>query len=72
MKLISQQTRFRKFTSPEFFIPFRTQLVNRPVFPIATLETTKQTGAKMRPAIVSGIVIGDAPVSYWPIFSCPW
>ena len=22
----------------------------------------------MRPAIVSGIVTGDAPVSYWPIF----
>ena len=22
----------------------------------------------MHPAIVSGIVIGDAPVSYWPIF----
>ena len=22
----------------------------------------------MRPAIVSGNVIGDAPVSYWPIF----
>ena len=54
-----------KFTSPEFFIPFRTQLVNRPVFPFATLETTKKqnkrkkqtkkTGAEMRPAIVSGI-----------------
>ena len=23
----------------------------------------------MRPASVSGIAIGDAPVSYWPIFS---
>ena len=23
----------------------------------------------MRPAILSGVVIGDAPVSYWPIFS---
>ena len=23
----------------------------------------------MRPAIVSGIATGDAPVSYWPIFS---
>ena len=23
----------------------------------------------MRPAIVFGIVTGDAPVSYWPIFS---
>ena len=26
-------------------------------------------GAEMCPAIVSGIVTGDAPVSYWPIFS---
>ena len=58
-----------KFTSPEFFIPFRTQLVNRPVFPFATLETKKKTGAEMRPAIVSGIVIRDPPVSYWPVFS---
>ena len=68
-----------KFTSPEFFIPFRTQLVNRPVFPFATLETTKKqnkrkrtsktkTGAEMRPAIYSGIATGDAPVSCWPIF----
>ena len=72
-----------KFTSPEFFIPFRTQLVNRPVFPFATLETTrkkkqkqkqnktkqnKKTGTEMRPAIVSGIATGDAPVSKWPIF----
>ena len=23
----------------------------------------------MRPAIASAIVIGDAPVSYWPVFS---
>ena len=23
----------------------------------------------MHPAIVSGIFIGDAPVSYWPVFS---
>ena len=28
-----------------------------------------RTGAKMRAAIVSGIATGDAPVSYWPIFS---
>ena len=25
----------------------------------------------MRPAIDSGIVTWDAPVSYWPIFPCP-
>ena len=26
------------------------------------------TGAEMHPAVVSGIVTGDAPISYWPIF----
>ena len=32
----------------------------------------KGTGAEMRPAVVSGIVTGHAPVSYWPIsFRCP-
>ena len=31
----------------------------------------KGTGATMCPAIVSGIVTGDAPVSYWPFFSVP-
>ena len=65
-----------KFTSPEFFVPFRTQFVKRPVFPFATLETTKKktkqnkkTGAAMLPAIVSGIATGDAPVSCWQFFS---
>ena len=29
------------------------------------------TGAEVRPAIVSGIVTGDVPVSYWPIFFLP-
>ena len=60
-----------KFISPEFVIPFRTQLVNQPVFPFATLEMTKKkkkTGAEMRSAIVSGIATRDAPVSSWPIF----
>ena len=28
----------------------------------------KGTGAEMRPAIVSGIFTGHAPVSYWPFF----
>ena len=32
-----------------------------------TLET-KRTRAEMRRAIVSGIVTGDAPVSYWSVF----
>ena len=57
-----------KFTTPEFFKPF-TQHVNRPVCPFTTLETTRELEPKLRPAIVSGIVTGDAPVSYWPIFS---
>ena len=33
-----------------------------------TLEHEKRTGAEMRRAIVSGIVPGDALVSYWPKF----
>ena len=28
------------------------------------------TGAEVHPAIFSGIVPGDVPVSYWPIFFC--
>ena len=77
MELICTNSKYdsgMKFTSPEFFIPFKTQLVNRPAFPFATLETTKkkqtnkQTGAEMRPAIVSEIATGDAPVSCWPLF----
>ena len=29
----------------------------------------KETGAEMRPIIVSGIATGDASVSYWPTLS---
>ena len=29
----------------------------------------KELDPKLRPAIVSGIVIGNALVSYWPMFS---
>ena len=29
----------------------------------------RRTGAEIRPAIVSGMVTGDAPVRYWPILS---
>ena len=32
-------------------------------------SSQKGTGTEMRPAIVSGIVIGFVPVSYWPMFS---
>ena len=42
----------------------------------AEREYEKETGTKMRLAIVSGIVTGDAPVSYWPEVSAkdrgPW
>ena len=55
-----------KFTSPEFFIPFRTQLVNRPVFPFATLETTKkqnkrkkQAKKKLEPKCVPQFILGS-------------
>ena len=42
----------------------------------AIIRNEKGTGAETRPAIVSGIVTGDAPVSIWPSFPgsfpCPW
>ena len=40
---------------------------------IRHFRNEKGTGAKMLPAIVFGIVTGDAPImiSYWPIFSPP-
>ena len=34
---------------------------------IGQFRNEKRTGAEMRPAIVSGSVAGDAPVSYWPV-----
>ena len=37
--------------------------------PIFHFRSEKGTGAEMYPAIDSGIVTGDASVSYWPIFS---
>ena len=42
--------------------------VSRLSFPFATSETRVRTGAEICPAVVSGIVTGDAPVSYWSIF----
>jgi len=59
-----------KFTSPEFSHTIQdptrepTGLTNR-----YFRNDKKKTGADKRPASVSGIVTGDAPVSYWPIFS---
>ena len=38
---------------------------------IRRFKTEKGTGTEMRPEIVSGIVTGDAPFSYWPFFSVP-
>ena len=35
------------------------------VWPTRQLRIEKGTGAEMRPAIASGIVTRDAPVSYW-------
>ena len=36
---------------------------------IRYFRNEKGTGAEISPAIVSGIVTGDASVSYWPIFT---
>ena len=36
-------------------------------FAIRHFSKKMATGAKMRPAIVSGIVTGEVQVSYWPI-----
>ena len=48
--------------------------MTRKIWPIIPLKkaigqfrSEKRTGAEMRPAIVSGSVTGDAPVSYWPV-----
>ena len=38
---------------------------------IRHVRIEKGTAAKTRPTMVPGIVTKDAPVSYWPIFSCP-
>ena len=38
-------------------------------FMISIVGHEKGTGTEMPPAIVSGIGIGDALISYWPIFS---
>ena len=35
---------------------------------IRHFRNEKETGAEMLPAIVSGIVPGNGPVSYWPFF----
>ena len=35
---------------------------------ICHLRKEKGIGAEMRPTIDSGLVTGDAPVSYWPTF----
>ena len=45
---------------------------HRPVrvsFNPLNLTCIKGSGAEMRPAIASGLVTGDASISYWPIFS---
>ena len=41
----------------------------RGLWHIRHFRNEKGTWAEMRPAIVSGIVTGDALISYWPVFS---
>ena len=42
--------------------------VNMCLCAIFHYRNERGTGAEMYPAVVSGIVTGDAPISYWPIF----
>ena len=45
-------------------------MVKTTLFAIRRVRNAEQgTGAEMRPVIVSGIVSGDASVSYWPTLS---
>lgn len=36
------------------------------------LDKKEEDRRELRPALVSGNVTGDDPVSYWSIFSLPW
>ena len=38
---------------------------------VPMFRNDEETGAEIYTAIVSGIVTGDAPVSYWPLFPMP-
>ena len=59
----------RFLTVSPFRLPLFSYAVNRDALS-ATLETRgERHGAEMCPAIASGIVTGDAPVSYCPILS---
>ena len=42
--------------------------IPKQILPVSNVFVTLETGTNMRPAIDSGIVTGDLPVSYWPIF----
>ena len=44
-------------------------LTSRQQLSIRHFKNEKWIGAEMRPAMNSGIVAADAPVSYWPIGS---
>ena len=48
-----------------FFMPVAMRLATAV---LTTFGNEKGAGAEILPAMVSGIVAGDAPVSYWPIF----
>ena len=58
-----------KRTSPEFSHTIQDPTREPSGLSIRYFRNDKKTGAEMSPAIASGIVIGDAPVSYWPILS---
>ena len=57
-----------KFTRPGIFHTIYP--IREPTgLPIHHFRNDQRTGDEMRPAIGSGNVTGDAPVSYWPMFS---
>ena len=46
----------------------RSRLAGSVNFSFRHFNIEKGTGTKMCPAIVPGVVTGDVPISYWPIF----
>ena len=59
-----------KFTKPEFFITF-TQLVNRPVCPFITLETTREREPKCIPQLFLGLLLGTRQSAIGQFFPFP-
>ena len=63
-RTVSLLTRFER----ERFLPSEMAQYAIDSLPILHFINEKGTGAEVRPTIVSGIVTGDALVSYWCIF----